>query len=151
MISEKPMSGAEIVEEIKQQTGTWKPSSGSIYPLLAYLHEKGFTEELPMGELGFKRYSYTEEGKKFLEKQIKIGTEFVKKIEFLAPMLVGGFDLENNKKFLKTKELAKKLVRSVISLRHNLDKLSDEDMKELSEIIEDSSVKLEKIVQRVKN
>ena len=26
MINEKPMSGAEIVEEIEKQTGSWKPS-----------------------------------------------------------------------------------------------------------------------------
>ena len=57
MINEKPMSGAEIVEEIERQTGSWKPSPGSIYPLLAQLHKKGLTKELPTDELGFKRYS----------------------------------------------------------------------------------------------
>ena len=36
MINEKPMSGVEIVEEIEKQTGSWKPSSGSIYPLLSF-------------------------------------------------------------------------------------------------------------------
>jgi DNA-binding PadR family transcriptional regulator len=152
MISEKPMSGAEIVEEIEKQTGTWKPSPGSIYPLLASLQKKGFTKELPKDELGFKRYSYTEEGKSFLKKQISFGKEFMEKIEFLAPMLVGGFNLENNnKKFLKTRESAKKLVRSFISLRHNLNSLSEKDVKELSEILEESSAKIERIVQRIKN
>jgi DNA-binding PadR family transcriptional regulator len=152
MISEKPMSGAEIVEEIEKQTGTWKPSPGSIYPFLASLHKKGFTRELPKDELGFKRYSYTEEGKWFLKKQIAFGKEFVEKIEFLAPMLVGGFNLENNnKRFLKTKESAKKLVRSFISLRHNLNALSEKDAKELSDILEESSTKIERIVQRIKN
>jgi DNA-binding PadR family transcriptional regulator len=152
MISEKPMSGAEIVEEIEKQTGTWKPSPGSIYPLLSSLHKKGFTKELPKDELGFKRYSYTEEGKKFLKKQIAFGKEFLEKIEFLAPMLVGGFNLENNnKKFLKTKDSVKKLVRSFISLRHNIKNLSEKDAKELSEILEESSAKIEGIVQRIKN
>jgi DNA-binding PadR family transcriptional regulator len=151
MISEKPMSGSEIVEEIEKQTGTWKPSPGSIYPLLASLHKKGFTQELPKDELGFKRYSYTEKGKRFLEKQITFGKEFMKKLEFLAPMLVGGFNLENNNKmFLKTKESAKKLVRSFISLRHNINSLSEKDAKELSEILEESSAKIERIVQRIK-
>jgi len=75
----------------------------------------------------------------------------MEKIEFLAPMLVGGLNLEdNNKKFLKTKESAKKLVRSFISLRHNLNSLSEKDAKELSEILEESSSKIERIVQRIK-
>jgi DNA-binding PadR family transcriptional regulator len=152
MISEKAMSGAEIVEEIEKQTGTWKPSPGSIYPLLGSLHKKGFTKELPKDELGFKRYSYTEEGKRFLKKQIAFGKEFMEKIEFLAPLLVGGFNLENNnQKFLKTKDSAKRLVRSFISLRHNLNSLSEKDAKELSEILEESSAKIERIVQRIKN
>ena len=68
MISEKPMSGAEIVGEIEKQTGSWKPSPGSIYPLLSSLYKKGFTKELPKDEQGFKRYSFTDEGKKFFEK-----------------------------------------------------------------------------------
>jgi DNA-binding PadR family transcriptional regulator len=152
MISEKPMSGAEIVDEIEKQTGTWKPSSGSIYPLLASLHKRGFTKELPKDALGLKRYSYTEKGKKFLKNQIIFGKEFIEKIEFLAPMLVGGFNLENdNKKFLKTNESVKKLVRSFIALRHNLNRLSEKDAKELAEILEESSAKIERIVQRNKN
>ena len=151
MISEKPMSGAEIVEEIEKQTGTWKPSPGSIYPLLASLQKKGFTKELPKNELGFKRYSYTEEGKRFLEKQIAFGKEFMKRIEFLAPMLVGGFTLENNNnEFLKIKKSAKKLVRSFIYLRYNLNSLSEKDARELTLILEESSDKIEKIVQRIK-
>ena len=45
-LSEKPMSGAEIVNKIEHETGgKWKPSPGSIYPLLAGLQERGFTQE----------------------------------------------------------------------------------------------------------
>jgi DNA-binding PadR family transcriptional regulator len=151
MLSEKPMSGAEIVEEIEKQTGSWKPSSGSIYPLLASLHKKGFTKELPKDELGFKRYSFTEEGQRFLEKQIELGQEFIKKIEFLAPMLVGGFNLgDNNEKFRRSKESAKKLVRTFIFLRRNLDRVSERDANELAEILKECSEKFEKIVQRLK-
>jgi DNA-binding PadR family transcriptional regulator len=152
MLSKKPMSGSEIIQEIEKRTKSWKPSPGSIYPLLSWLHKKGFTEELPRDETGFKRYYYTEQGKKFLEQQIEVAKDFMNKIEFLAPMLVGGFNLvESNKKFLRSKELAKKLVRLFFSLRHNLDKLSDKDAEELSEILEESSARIEKIVQRMKN
>lgn len=152
MINEKPMSGAEIVEEIEKQTGSWKPSSGSIYPLLASLHKKGLTKELPTDELGFKRYSFTDEGKRFFEKQIAFGKDFIKRIEFLAPMLVGGFDLEcNNERFRRTKESAKNLMKSVILLRQNADRISEKDAEELSATLDDCYNKLEKIVQRIKD
>ena len=150
MINEKPMSGAEIVEEIEKQTGSWKPSSGSIYPLLASLHKKGFTKELPTDEQGFKRYSFTDEGKKFFEQQIALGKDFIKRIEFLAPMLVGGFNLEgNNVRFLGSKESAKKLMKSFILLRQNADKISEKDAKEIVTILEDCNTKIEKIIQRL--
>jgi len=150
MLSEKPMSGAEIVEEIEKQTGSWKPSPGSIYPLLASLHKKGFTKELPRDELGFKRYCFTEEGNRFLEKQIELGQEFIKKIEFLAPMLVAGFNLgDNNEKFRGSKESIKNLVKTFIFLRRNLDRVSERDANELAEIIRECTEKFEKIVQRI--
>lgn len=152
MLSEKPMAGSEIIEEIQKQTGSWKPSPGSIYPLLSRMSKKGYTKELPRDELGFKRYCYTEEGKRFLEQQMKDAKDFMKKIEFLAPMLVGGLNLEgNNKKLLQSRESAKKLMKSFISLRQNLDNLTEEDAKEISEILEESSAKIEKISQRIRN
>jgi DNA-binding PadR family transcriptional regulator len=149
MLSENPMSGIEIIQEIENQTGSWKPSPGSIYPLLSWLQEKGFTEELPKDDLGFKRYYYTEEGKQFLKKQVEAAKEFMTKIEFLAPLLVGGFNLEEDKRFSKPKQSAKKLVKSFILLRKNLDNLSEEDIKKLSDILEESSTKIEEIVQGI--
>jgi DNA-binding PadR family transcriptional regulator len=151
MLSEKPMSGMEIIEEIETQTGSWKPSPGSIYPLLARLVKKGFTKELPRDEMGSKRYVFTEEGKKFLKQQIEAGKAFIERIEFLAPMLVGGFNLECNNKFFPSKETIQKLVKSFIFLRQNFDSVTEEDAKELSEVLEDGYVKIEKIVQRIKN
>jgi DNA-binding PadR family transcriptional regulator len=152
MLSEKPMSGTEIIEAIEMQTGSWKPSPGSIYPLLAWMLKKGFTKELPKDELGFKRYSFTEEGNRFLEQQIALGKDFMKKIEFLAPMLVGGFNLGiNNEKLRESKESVKKLIKSFIFLRQNLERVTERDAKELSEILGECSEKFEKIVQRIKD
>ena len=68
-------------------------------------------------------------------------------MEFLAPMLVGGFNLDENNRFSKTKQSAKKLVKSFILLRKNLDNLSEEDIKKLSKILEESSNKIEEIIQ----
>ena len=87
-----PMSGVEIVEEITQESGErWKPSSGSIYPLLAQLQNKGYTEELPVEEGGLKRYALTKDGVEFFKNEIKSGQKFFKKLEYLAPMILEGF------------------------------------------------------------
>jgi DNA-binding PadR family transcriptional regulator len=153
MLSEKSMSGAEIVEEIETQTsGRWKPSPGSIYPLLAWMLKKGFTKELPKDVEGLKRYSFTQKGYEFLEKQIKIGQDFMKKMEFLAPMLIGGFQLGPNKeKLSETREPAQKLLQALITLRHNLEKLSAPDATEIAEALRECSEKLNKIAQKIEN
>ena len=152
LLSEKPMAGAEIVEEISVQTnGRWKPSPGSIYPLLAWMLKRGFTTELPKNPEGFKRYMFTPAGQIFLEKQIRLGQDFVRKMEFLAPMLIGGLQLGPNQELLfEAREPARRLLQLFIILIHNLDKLSAIDVAEISEALRDCSEKLEKIAQNSK-
>jgi DNA-binding PadR family transcriptional regulator len=62
------MSGAEIMREIEDSTNMrWKPSPGSVYPLLSWLLDSGYTRELSDNDAGVRRYELTKEGKKFLE------------------------------------------------------------------------------------
>ena len=151
MLSEKPMSGMEIIEEIETKTGSWKPSPGSIYPLLAWLVNKGFTKELPRDEMGSKRYVFTGKGRKFLEQQIEVAKDFIEKITFLAPILVGGLNLGlKNNEFFPSKDSAEKVVKAFIFLRQNSDSVTEEDANEIAEILEDGYMKLERIVQRIK-
>jgi DNA-binding PadR family transcriptional regulator len=71
-LNQKPMSGSELTKAIEKHTGgCWKPSPGSIYPLLSMLQKKGYINELPV-ENGLKRYELTENGKALLEEQKKI-------------------------------------------------------------------------------
>lgn len=150
MLSEKPMSGAEIVEEIERQTGgRWKPSPGSIYPLLAWMLGKGFTKESPKAEEGFKRYSFTEKGSEFLNKQIALGEDFLNKMEFLLPLLIGGLQFGSNKEKLRGAiEPASQLVGAFMTIRRNLDDLSQEDSEEIIQVLKECSEKLEKLAQR---
>ena len=68
MLNEQPMSGAEIMREIEDKTSRrWKPSPGSVYPLLSWLLDSGYTKELSDSEAGVRRYELTEEGKRFFE------------------------------------------------------------------------------------
>ena len=43
LLANHPMSGIEITEKIEEFTN-WRPSPGSVYPLLASLEEKGFID-----------------------------------------------------------------------------------------------------------
>jgi len=81
-LSKKSMSGSEIINEIEARTnGRWKPSPGSIYPLLSWLQDNGHVRELPSDQSGMKRYELTESGKIMLEQQTKIMKEQEKMIE----------------------------------------------------------------------
>ncbi len=147
------MSGAEIVEEIERETdGRWKPSPGSIYPLLASLQDNGYTKESPTGESGMKQYVLTDLGKSFFEEQVKFGQKFMKKLEFLAPMLVGGFQFGSNHENLRdVRGSAKRVVKTFIDLRNALkDNLTKQDAEEIAEILNDCAKKLEKITRRIK-
>ena len=157
-LKEKPMSGAEIVDEIEKETGgRWKPSPGSIYPLLAWLQDKGYTRELPKEEDGMKRYELTEEGIKFFEDQIRFGEKLRGKLEFLAPMILCGFHLEaDSKKLAKIREPAKRLVKALLDLRLALIKngrahnLTEQNVKEVVDILNASVAKLEGIIETIK-
>jgi len=86
LLNEKTMSGSEIMSEIEKQTnGNWKPSPGSIYPLLAWLQDKGYIREATEQEPGIKRYTLTEQGKTLLEEHIKTREELRKRFERFGP------------------------------------------------------------------
>jgi DNA-binding PadR family transcriptional regulator len=148
---EKPMSGAEIVEIIEQETGgKWKPSSGSIYPLLGWLQDKGFASEVSAVESGMKRYSLTDKGKEFFKEQVKVGQKFLQKMEWLAPMLIGGFDYgTNHENFLCVRESAKRVLETFIQLDSKKDNLTKKDNEKISEILDNSNAQLRKIVEKI--
>ncbi len=65
LLSRKPMKGSEIIAEAQEQTmGWWRPSPGTVYPLLGALEKAGFINRLedhkyeltPLGaeEIGLK-------------------------------------------------------------------------------------------------
>ena len=147
------MSGAEIVEKIERETdGRWKPSPGSIYPLLALLKDKGYTNESPIGESGMKKYVLSDKGNSFFEEQVKFGQKFMEKLEFLAPILVGGFHFGINHGYMcDVRGSAKRVVKTFLDLRTAIkDNLTRQDAEEISEILNDCAKKLEKITRRIK-
>ena len=64
-LSNRKLTGYDLIKQIEKDTGTWKPSFGSIYPLL----EKLLKERLVKVEVNGRRkiYFLTAEGKNHLE------------------------------------------------------------------------------------
>ena len=152
LLSEKGMSGVEIVEEIEQETrGFWKPSPGSIYPLLARLQDKGYTNELSTGESGLKRYVLTDEGKTFFQKQVILGHKFLTKLEYLVPILFGGFHFNTNHEHMQVAtEAVKRLAKMFIDVQTTVqDNLTQQDAEKIAEILNNCTEQLGNIVRRI--
>ncbi|MBX3100417.1 MAG: PadR family transcriptional regulator [Salinibacterium sp.] len=66
LLTEKPMHGYQIIQEIEERSGgAWKPSPGSVYPTLQLLADEG---QIGVEESnGRKTYSLTDEGRKAAE------------------------------------------------------------------------------------
>lgn len=64
------MSGSEIMDQFLEYTD-YKPSPGSVYPLLSRLKEDGLVEEIPDGTPSLKRYSLTSSGKEEVDEILK--------------------------------------------------------------------------------
>src|SRR3989338_5291423 len=60
----KELSGYDLIKQIELNTGTWKPSFGSIYPLLERLLKEKLVQVKEQGRR--KIYSLTAEGRKHL-------------------------------------------------------------------------------------
>jgi DNA-binding PadR family transcriptional regulator len=60
------MSGSELMDNIYYFT-EWKPSPGSIYPLLAELDQQGLIKQVESDPLYLKQYNITLKGLKNLE------------------------------------------------------------------------------------
>jgi len=63
LLSENPMSGSEIVDKIEEYTD-WRPSPGSIYPLLSHMQEVGLIRPHEDEDPSLKRFELTEMGRK---------------------------------------------------------------------------------------
>lgn len=62
-LSETPMSGSEIADKIEEYTD-WRPSPGSIYPLLSHMQEFGLIRPHEDEDPSLKRFELTEMGRK---------------------------------------------------------------------------------------
>ncbi|MDD4325998.1 MAG: PadR family transcriptional regulator [Candidatus Bathyarchaeota archaeon] len=151
-LSEKPLSGSELIEEIHHQTGGhWKPSPGSIYPLLAWLQDNAHIKELPT-ENGLKRYELTQNGKSLLKDQIKARERFHEDIGCMShPFFDRFFRNLPQEKTNTIRSSMKRLLVASISLGKTLkENFSDKDLDEALAVLDEASEKLEKINLKLK-
>ena len=152
-LSEKPMSGSEIMDEIEKRTnGRWKPSSGSVYPLLAWLKDNGYLKELLTDESGLKRYELTQNGKKLLQEQRKIKTEFRKDAKFFAPPFLGALWFRiPPEKTAGVRESMHRAMSAFFELGASLEKkFSKEALDQARKVLDDAANRLEEIDRKLK-
>jgi len=155
LLSEKPMSGSEIMSEIEKQTnGNWKPSPGSIYPLLSWLQDKGYIKEATeQQEAGTKRYTLTEQGKNFLEEHVKRREEMRKRFKhfgpgpgFMGPMWFEFYPEEAKELRRATKDLAVAVWNLRDSLRREY---SEKAAEEAKRALEEAAKKIQDIAKKL--
>lgn len=155
LLDEKPMSGSEIISEIERQTeGRWKPSPGSIYPLLAWLQDKGYIKEATEQEAGIKRYELTDQGKSFLQEHVEKREEMRKRFKhfgpgpgFMGPMWFEFYPEKAKELRRATRDLA----IAVWNLRDGLRReYSDEVVEEAQKVLEQATKKIEDITKKLR-
>jgi len=86
LLSKEPRSGSEIMDLVEEHSGgLWRPSPGSIYPLLEWLKNRGYIKETQSGEISTKKYILTEKGRKLLEEQRKVKAFMTTSWRLFAP------------------------------------------------------------------
>jgi DNA-binding PadR family transcriptional regulator len=150
-LNEKPMSGSEIMEQIEKQTGgRWKPSPGSVYPLLAWLQDNNYIKELPT-ENGLKRYQLTESGKALLEEQKDAMNKFRETMGFQQPPFVALFMKAPPEQAAKIRGTFRRAGIAMFQLSAAMqENYSEAAVNEAIQTLEEATAKIEDITKRAK-
>ena len=151
-LNQKAMSGSELIDEIHKHTGgNWKPSPGSIYPLLAWLQDNAYVKELAT-ENGFKRYELTQNGKDLLDEQTKIREKFRADAGFMTnPFFDRFFSKIPEEKTNQIHASMKGLLFSSIKLGKTLrENYSEKDLDEALKVLNEASQKIDEINSKLK-
>ena len=149
----RPMSGSEIIEEIERTTdGLWKPSPGSIYPLLAWLQDKGYVKELQTDQNGLKRYELTQDGKKLLEEQRAIGAKLRKEAKSFPPPFLGALWFRiPPEKTAEVRKTMRRLMSAFFELGSSLEeKFSEDALEQARKALDEAAEKLEGINRKLR-
>jgi DNA-binding PadR family transcriptional regulator len=145
-LNQKPMSGSEIMTELANETkGYWRPSPGSIYPLLAWLQDQNLIKETEQTEPGIRRYTLTDPGKAFLETEIKSRDEINKHMQNLGNMWYG-----LHREHGVTGKVSQDFFRASRDLHHELRKEhSKEGLDEAKKTLEEVTKQIQEITKKL--
>jgi DNA-binding PadR family transcriptional regulator len=145
-LNEKPMSGSEIMTELESETkGYWRPSPGSIYPLLAWLQDQNLIKEAEQTDPGIRRYTLTDSGKTFLETETKSREEINKHMQNLGDMWYG-LHREHGESGKTTREF----FRAVRDLHHELRREhSKEGLEQARKSLEEATKQIQEITKKL--
>ncbi len=153
LLNEKPLSGSEIMTEIERRTnGSWKPSPGSVYPLLAWLQDNGYICEVPTEESGVRRYRLTDKGKQLLEEQRKVRAHFRTGRKLFVSPFMGAFWMRiPPEKADEIRESFRRLFKALLSLGLTLEeRFSEQAIKEALTVLNETAKRLEEIDKKLK-
>jgi len=152
-LGEKPMSGSEIMSEVERRTnGRWRPSPGSVYPLLSWLQDNSYVKEQPTDQNGLKRYELTEKGRSLLDEQKTIRLKFRKEAKFFAPPFLGALWFKiPPEKMVKSMETMRRLMTAFFDLGSSLEEeFSEETLEQACKVLDETAEKLEEINRNLK-
>ena len=114
LLKERPMHGYAMMNSIKKKTKVWKPSPGTIYPLLTSLQKDGLVSKKIVDRKNV--YILTAKGSRMANKVLKIKSVFKKRmLETLSSMITENELANLHKKMVsshfsgESKELIKEL------------------------------------------
>ena len=146
-LNQEPMSGSEIMSELESETkGYWRPSPGSIYPLLAWLQDQNLIKDAEQTEPGIRRYTLTDAGKAFLETETRSREEINKHLENLGGMWYGLQRQRGGEAGRATREF----FRAVRDLHHELRREhSKEALEEAKKALEEATKQIQEITKKL--
>ncbi len=140
------------MDEVEKQTGgRWRPSPGSVYPLLAWLHEKGYTKALPKEEGWLKRYVLTEKGSHFFEEHTFLGEMLRKRLELSSPLPFGELWIgPPPEKLVEIRDPIKRFAIALFNLRKALGgSMNNRAIREVGEFLNSTAERIEEMNKRV--
>ncbi|MEM5812145.1 MAG: PadR family transcriptional regulator [Candidatus Aenigmatarchaeota archaeon] len=128
-ILEKPCHGYEIIKHFEKECSCWKPSPGSVYPVLKKLKKSGLVSEKTIGKR--KVYSLTKSGRERLRKIDFYRKEIRRKLVSLFRMM--GENADYIESGLEVFERIKRSPEKIKKFR----KINERFMKELVKLAEE--------------
>ena len=153
LLDGKSMSGMEIMGELERRTnGLWKPSPGSIYPLLAWLKRKDHVTVTASNGSGMKRYELTDSGRAVLKEERKIEAKLRKEVRLFPPPFPGALWFRiPPEKTAGIRESMRKFMSAFFELGSQLeDRYSEHAIETAQEAIEEAAGRIEDINRKMK-